>query len=125
MRTTLDEACRNYRFSIEEGSSRLDPGNTAAGQARRYRQAMSNNRRICNRVKALLRDRTVERRMMFGYLAFAQQLDRLRRKYSSATLAFEASIQLRLWLIRGLDQVILDAIRREMLGPDSDISNHI
>ena len=122
-RKTLGEVSRNYRFSMEEGSSQLARTNTIAAQARKYRWAMSRNLLVCRRVRELLRNYTVDPTVTFGYVAFALRLDRLARKYTKATLSMEAEIELATWVGRGLSQKVLEAIQLDMLGPEVDNSS--
>jgi len=108
---TLYEAYRNYRFSVVEGSSRQSRRRTAAEQARKYRAAMSRNRRVCRRVMTLLRALYVQPEMRYAYLAFAQQIDRLGRKFTARTLENESLALTMYWQSRGLDRRVLDMVR--------------
>ena len=50
------------------------------------------------------------------YVEYAVKLDRLKQRFSCLTLVNEAMVIAQQWLSRGLEQRVLDAVSRRLLG---------
>jgi len=109
------DAVRNFRYAMRLGA---DPGDGAAVRraGRSYRVAVHKLQNVRADVLALLRRTAAEPALYYAYLAYAQQLDRVRRKYSCLVLANEAGHFTDYWLSWGLEPGVVEQVCRAVLG---------
>ena len=119
MARSLDDVLSNYRHFARQyadgRSSALDPC-LIQQRAEHQRAAVERARTLAARVTAVLQRCGVSGATVRLYLAYAQQLDRVRRKYTCLVLANEAGHFTDYWLNLGLEPVAVEQVCRAVLG---------
>ena len=119
MARDLDDVLSNYRHFARQfadgRSAVLDPG-LIQQRAEHQRAAVERARALAGRVTAVLQRCGVGGDTVRYYLAYAQQLDRVPRKYSCLVLANEAGHFTDYWLNWGLEPGVVEQVCRAVLG---------
>lgn len=116
----LDRTVARYEKSIRAGRSGARADGDTAAQAERYRDAAARRQMRTAQIRELLDRADVPAMWLVPYANFAQHIDRVCRKYGSATrqVLIEAAIEH--WTAHGLDTEVLRLIIDETVDPDDE-----
>jgi hypothetical protein len=89
-----------------------------------HARAVEKMRLVCGRAARIAKQNGIAPRDVFGYVIFAQRVDRLARKHWCLLLAGELRLTLAQWQGRGLERKVLEKITTAVAGfvpgPDNE-----
>lgn len=120
----IEAVCERYERKLRAGRTLVRRDGDVESQVGAFRKAQETDRDLRASVSQLIGSAGVPSIQWLFYYDFARRVSRLaRQEMSHDSLASEARMQLEVWVARGLNRAVLEAIARE--GFEMDLTGPI